>query len=63
MYFEKKEAEEFDFGYAITVHKSQGSQWENVLLYDESYCFRDKRYKWLYTGLTRAANRVTVLQG
>lgn len=61
-FWEKSEAQEFDFGYAITVHKSQGSQWEKVLLYDESYCFKDNRYKWLYTGLTRASERVTVLQ-
>jgi exodeoxyribonuclease-5 len=61
-YWEKSEAQEFDFGYAITVHKSQGSQWEKVLLYDESYCFRDNKHKWLYTGLTRASERVTVLK-
>lgn len=61
-FWAKSEAQEFDFGYAITVHKSQGSQWEKVLLYDESYCFRDNKYKWLYTGLTRASERVTVLQ-
>lgn len=61
-FYEKGEAQEFDFGYAITVHKSQGSQWGKVVLYDESYCFKDNRYKWLYTGLTRASERVTVLQ-
>lgn len=61
-FYEKSEAQEFDFGYAITVHKSQGSQWEKVLVYDESFCFRENRYKWLYTGLTRASERVTVLQ-
>ena len=25
----------FDYGYACSVHKAQGSEWENVLLYDE----------------------------
>ena len=62
-FYEKKEAEEFDYGYAITVHKAQGSQWNDVLLYDESFCFKDKRFNWLYTGITRAANRVTILPG
>ena len=61
-FYEKSEAHEFDFGYAITVHKSQGSQWEKVLLCDESYCFKQNRFKWLYTGLTRASERVTVIQ-
>jgi exodeoxyribonuclease-5 len=61
-YYEKKEAQEFDFGYAITVHKSQGSQWENVLVVDESSCFGPNRFKWLYTGITRAANTVAVLK-
>lgn len=61
-YYEKKEAQEFDFGYAITVHKSQGSQWENVLVIDESSSFGENRFKWLYTGITRAASRVSVLK-
>ena len=59
-WWERKEAEEFDYGYALTVHKAQGSQWGNVLLLDESYCFRQDAWRWLYTGLTRAAERVTV---
>lgn len=63
-FFEAKEAEEFDYGYALTVHKSQGSQWGNVALFDESYCFRkdsdkDMPFKWQYTGITRAADRIT----
>jgi exodeoxyribonuclease-5 len=61
-WWERKEAEEFDYGYALTVHKSQGSQWDHVLLFDESFCFRADRWRWLYTGLTRAANRVVVVR-
>lgn len=61
-WWERKEAEEFDFGYALTVHKAQGSQWKDVLLFDESYCFRSDRWRWLYTGLTRAAERITVVR-
>lgn len=57
----RREAEEFDYGYALTVHKAQGSGWESVLLVDEWYR-RDTRRYWLYTGLTRAADRVTVLR-
>ena len=51
---------ELDFAYAITVHKAQGSQWETVLLHDEK-CFGDDHPRWLYTGLTRASKRVTVV--
>lgn len=58
---EKRKFDEFTYGYALTVHKSQGSQWDNVLLFDESSVFRDNAAKHLYTGLTRAAERVTVV--
>jgi exodeoxyribonuclease V len=58
---QKKEFDEFTFGYALTVHKSQGSQWNNVILFDESYAFRDDSARWLYTGVTRAAERLTVV--
>lgn len=59
-WFERKLAEEFDFGYALTCHKSQGSQWDNVLVLDESSCFRADKDRWLYTAVTRAAKKVTV---
>lgn len=59
-WFEKREAQEFDFGYALTVHKSQGSQWNNVLLFDESGSFKKDRWRWFYTGATRAAQGLTI---
>jgi len=34
-----------------------------VLLLDESSAFRDDARRWLYTGITRAAERVTVIVG
>jgi UvrD-like helicase C-terminal domain/AAA domain len=59
----------FTYGYALTAHKSQGSEWPHVLIIDESYIFRgwhegdaDNRWKWLYTALTRAQERVTVVR-
>jgi exodeoxyribonuclease V len=51
----------FDFGYAMTVHKAQGSEWPSVLLVDE-YRKPEQRKEWLYTGLTRAAERLVVVQ-
>jgi exodeoxyribonuclease-5 len=59
----RRESDEFDFGYALTVHKAQGSQWDEVVLFDESYAFREHRARWLYTGLTRAARKIIVVTG
>ena len=58
----KKRYDDFDYGYALTVHKAQGSQWNNVVLFDESFAFRDTRQRWLYTAITRAAERLTVVR-
>ena len=58
---DRKKADEFCHGYALTVHKSQGSQWDNVLIFDESSVFRDTAPNHLYTGVTRAAEKVTVV--
>lgn len=54
--------QQFDFGHVITVHKAQGSQWSNLLVYDESGVFRDSADRWLYTAVTRAADRLTVVR-
>lgn len=57
----KKRFDDFDYGYALTVHKAQGSQWNNVVLFDESWAFRDMRERWLYTAITRAAETLTIV--
>ncbi|TVR06679.1 MAG: ATP-binding protein [Salinarimonadaceae bacterium] len=59
---EKRGTQEFTYGYALTTHKSQGSQWGHVVVFDESSAFREDRAKWLYTAVTRAAERVTVVR-
>jgi exodeoxyribonuclease V len=58
---ERKAFDEFDYGYVLTVHKSQGSQWDDVVLFDESAVFSEHRARWLYTGVTRAAKRLCVV--
>ncbi len=60
-WYEKKQADEFDYGYALTVHKSQGSQWDDVVVVNEASCFKEHAKRWLYTGVTRAAKKVTVI--
>ena len=56
-----KNGQQFDYGYALTTHKAQGSQWEQVIVYDESGVFRDDWRRWLYTALTRASDRLTLV--
>ncbi|MBB3017607.1 exodeoxyribonuclease-5 [Microvirga lupini] len=56
-----KRADQFTYGYALTCHKAQGSQWSHPLVFDESSVFREDAGKWLYTAITRAADRVTVV--
>jgi exodeoxyribonuclease-5 len=58
----RRHTDEFDYGYALTVHKAQGSQWDDVVLFDESWAFREHRQRWLYTAVTRAAKRLTVVE-
>ncbi|MEM7621513.1 MAG: AAA family ATPase [Pseudomonadota bacterium] len=60
-YAARRKSDEFDYGYALTVHKSQGSQWNNVVLFDQSSAFREHKTCWLYTAVTRAAERITIV--
>lgn len=59
-HYEIRDAQHFDYGYALTVHKSQGSQWGRVVLFDD-WTGRERR-EWLYTGITRAADHLLVVQ-
>lgn len=56
-----KGTQQFTFGYVITCHKSQGSQWDEVCVFNEAGVFRDDADRWLYTAVTRAAERLTVV--
>lgn len=65
----------FAFGYALTVHKAQGSEWGRVLLVDESAdmiavtsrregraAALEQARQWLYTGVTRAADDLHIVR-
>jgi exodeoxyribonuclease V len=54
----RKSAGGFDYGFALTIHKSQGSEWDNVLVIEES--LRGQYAKLMYTAITRAAKRLTM---
>jgi len=53
----------FDFGYAMSVHKSQGSEWDRVILFEQrTKHWDDKMYaRWLYTGITRARTKLFII--
>ena len=53
---------QFEYGYAISVHKSQGSEWNTVLIYDESNVFNVNKNKWLYTAITRGKEKVIIIK-
>lgn len=53
---------EFNYGYAITTHRAQGSQWDNVLVIEENFPFdKEEHARWLYTACTRAAKKLTLI--
>jgi exodeoxyribonuclease-5 len=60
---ERSDAEEdrvnpFAWAYACTVHKSQGSEWDRIIMVDEYN--QEHRERWLYTGFTRASKSAII---
>ena len=53
----------FDFGYALTVHKAQGSQAKRVVLFEERFSrMTDEAWsRWLYTAVTRAEEELVII--
>ena len=51
------------YGYAITGHCSQGSQWDKVLVIEESFPFdKVEHARWLYTCCTRPTSRLVLIR-
>ena len=53
-----------DFGYCLTAHKAQGSQWNNVVVFDDGFgkWKNDNTYsRWLYTSITRAKEKLVIV--
>jgi exodeoxyribonuclease V len=59
--YNRREHDEFSYGWAITAHSAQGSQYDDVLVFDESKQFGKDASKHLYTSITRAAKTLTVV--
>ena len=53
----------FTYGYAITCHKAQGSEWNKVLVLEESFPFvKEEHKRWLYTAATRASEKLVLMR-
>ena len=52
----------FEFGYCISCHKAQGSEFDNVVVFDERYAFKEDKNRWLYTAVTRAKKKLVILR-
>ena len=53
---------EFAYAHAITCHKSQGSEFDRVILFEEWLGDYEQHVKWLYTGCTRAAKQLVIVR-
>lgn len=54
---------EFTYAYAITVHKSQGSEWPNVVVLEEQFPFdKTEHARWLYTACTRSSEKLVLVR-
>ncbi len=52
----------FEFAYAVTCHKAQGSEFDFVIVFDESWAFGAERHRWLYTAVTRAKEKLLIIR-
>ena len=51
-----------EWGYAMTVHKAQGSEWGKVVVIDHGAYEKVGKREWNYVAITRAKNRITVIR-
>ena len=57
-----KGSQQYNYGYCLTTHKAQGSQWSSAFVMgSEAYCFREDKWKWLYTAVTRPSEKLSLL--
>lgn len=54
--------DKFEYGYVITAHLSQGSEYENVMFIDEPFHDADTTKKLRYTAVTRARTSITIVK-
>ena len=50
---------EFAYAYAITCHKAQGSEWNNVVVLEENFPYdKETHIRAMYTATTRASQKL-----
>ena len=51
------------YGYSLTCHSAQGSEWDKVLVIEESFPFdREEHKRWLYTAATRGSEKLVLVR-
>lgn len=59
--YEKKNLKQIKHAYAITIHKSQGSEFEHVIMPISTSYFKMLYNKLVYTGVSRAKKTLTIV--
>jgi exodeoxyribonuclease V len=52
----------FDYGYCVTAHKAQGSEWDKILIFEQRCGLWDHK-RWAYTSASRARGKVFWVSG
>ena len=53
----------FDYGYAMSCHKCQGSEYNKVLVIEEGFPYsEEEHWQWLYTAATRAIDKLVIVR-
>ena len=60
-YFKRFPIKPFEYAYAITCHKAQGSEYNKVLVLEENWPGQEHQ-RWLYTAVTRAADKLVLVR-
>ena len=49
------------YAYAITCHKAQGGEWDDVTIFLQGLSHTSEYYRWLYTAMTRSSNKLSFI--
>ena len=54
---------EFDYAYAITIWKAQGSEWNKVVVLEEDFPYdKETHARAIYTAATRASQKLVLVR-
>ena len=54
----RRQGDLFDYGYALTVHKAQGSEFDRVFIFGSGW--GEFKNQWMYTAITRAKKELYI---